>query len=488
MTRKQFSILTAGYGYRLMQKVWNQVERRTGYEISHIPDPSLFPSDMRRLRLRLEASRMYYLFDAPQKALPKADMSLFAALEGAAGPTIHNVILGDSRLSQLPYDEALDYVSAAAQRFRAILSKVSPDVVLSGYDGFQSTLLMLICRAMDIPWFALTYLPIPRGMTGFSPTNNSKGVRAFGPIDNMLIKEEAAAALSAFEKRWLTTHVPQTENSLGNILGFVPLRLVNTLDNIRSNINGTWDRYTRRSLFESAKDYVRRRRNYVLNKTIPMLDRPSLTPFAFFGFHMQPEMGIDVWAPFYSNQFHVVDCISRALPPSHRLLVKVHRIDCDNWSNTQLRWLKARPGVDIVAPGADTYEFMRRADVVFSIQGTIALESALLGRKVLTFGETMYEDLPTVTHVGSLTDLPRLVRTKLKEPSPTRLEIQQGLEKLLTRFRKGLHNNWDEDPTDSQLDAFCSHLNYLRASVQATDKGTAILRGVDRTATKRIMS
>ncbi len=470
MTGKQFSILTGGYGYRLIEKVWNEVGRRTGFEISHIPDPSLFPTDTPRRHLPVNASRMFYLFEVPQKSLPKADMSLLVELEGEAGPTIHNVILGDNLLSRLRYSEALDYISAAAHRFRDILSKAKPDVVLSGYDGFQSTLLMLVCRTMGIPWFALTYLPMPKGMMGFSPVNVSKGVRAFGPVDPESITEQAEQAIAAFERRFLATHVPESENSLSNIFRFVPLRLGNAASNLKSMINGNWDRYTRRSLLDSAKDYARRRRNYIFNKKIRMIDRPPSTPFAFFGFHMQPEMGIDVWTPFYSNQFHVIDCISRALPPSHKLLVKLHRIDSDNWSNAQLSWINAKPAVEIVSPQADTYEFMRRADLVFSIQGTIALESALLGRKVIAFGETMYEDMPTVTRVVDVTDLPRLVRKKLNEPAPTRLEIQRGLEKLLTRFRKGLYNNWQSDPADSQLDAFCTHLSFLRSFVQTSDQ------------------
>lgn len=468
MKDKTFSILTLGYGYHLIEKIWNEVARRTGYQISHIPHPSLFPSHKLQGGFSADASRMFYLFDAPQKSLPKADLNFLAELEGGEGPTIHNIILGDSQLRQLPYADTLDYISAAAHRFQDILSKAKPDVVLSGFDGFQSTLFMLVCRTMDVPWFALTYLPIPHGMTGFSTTNTSKGVRAFGPVDHSVIREQADLAISAFRKRSLVTHVPETENSLRNIFKFIPLRLRNLADNLKSTINGNWDRFTRRSPLDSAKDYVRRRRNYLFNQSIKLLCSPPRTPFVFFGFHMQPEMGIDVWAPFYSDQLHVIDCISRALPPTHRLLVKLHRIDSDNWSNAQLASIKAKPGVDIVSPNADTYEFLRRADIVFSIQGTIALESALLGRQVITFGETMYEDLPTVTRVVNLTDLPGLVRKKLKEPPLPRLDIQQGLERLITRFRKGLHNNWDNDPTDSQMGAFCTHLNSLRCFLDAS--------------------
>ena len=454
--------MTGGYGYRLIERVWSEVERRTNFELHHVPDPSLFRSN-EPAQPRFDSSRLLYLFDAPQKNLPQADIEFLTALEGSTGPTIHNVILGDARLSQLPYADALDYVSAAAHRFRQILLQVRPDVVLSGYDGYQSTLLMLVCRSLKIPWYALTYLPIPKGMMGFSPLNVCIGVRAFGPADSERIVLEAERTLDEFERRMLATYVPPSENSLSNILCFLPLRLANAVSNFKSVLNGTHDKYTRRSPMDSAEDYLRRRWNYITNKRLPMVAHPPQQSYAFFGFHMQPEMGIDVWAPFYSNQLHVVACIARALPPSHKLLVKLHRIDCDNWSTSQLRSLLDLPGVQVVSPHADTYEFLRRASLVFSIQGTIALESALLRKQVIAFGETMYEVMPNVARVINLIELPGLVRNKLRAPEPTRAEILAGLEALLAHFRSGLYNNWELNPTSTQLDDFCAHLVFLKA-------------------------
>jgi hypothetical protein len=459
---RRFSILTGGYGYGLIEKVWTAVARRTDFELHHVPDPSLFRSK-EPARPRFDSSSLLYLFDAPQKNLPRADIDFLTELEQSTGPTIHNVILGDARLSHLPYTDALDYVSAAAHRFRQILLQVKPDVVLSGYDGYQSTLLMLVCRSLKVPWYALTYLPIPKGMMGFSPLNVCNGVRAFGPVDNERIALEAERTLDGFERKMLATHVPPSENSISNIFRFLPLRLANATSSLKSVLNGTRDPYTRRSLLDSAKDYLRRRWNYFTNKSLPMVAHPPGRSFAFFGFHMQPEMGIDVWAPFYSNQLHVIACIARALPPSHTLLVKLHRIDCDNWSTSQLRSLLNLPGVQIVSPHADTYEFLRRASLVFSIQGTIALESALLKKQVIAFGETMYEVMPNVARVINLIELPALVRSRLRAPEPTRTEIRAGLEVLLARFRSGLYNNWELDPADSQLDDFCEHLVHLKA-------------------------
>lgn len=467
MTEKMFSIVTVGYGDRLFDVLWDQVAKRTDYQISHIPHPSLFPTGTQQRNGIVNSKKLFYLSDTPSQLLGKADIDYLVALEGAGGPTIHNVILGDARLSALPYREALDYVSYAAKRLEKILLEVKPQVVLSGFDGFQCTLAMLVCRKIEIPWFGLVYTPIPHGLTGFSPANNNKETRSFGPVNPGLTRELAERTLTEFENKSMSVHLPDTENSVWNILKFLPLRVKNAVAKSKSILNGQFDRYTHRTLTESVKDYLRRRWNLYTNRGLKFLKAPPAAPYVFFGFHMQPEMGIDVWAPYFSNQPYVISCISRSIPPTHKVLVKLHKIDADHWSNAELRRIEKMPGVMLVSPNANTQDFVKRADLVFSIQGTIALEAALLGRPVITFGETMYEDMPTVTRVGNLIDLPRLVRSKLKDQHPSRSEILEGAEKLLSRFSPGLYNNWDKEPTTSQLADFCVHLDQLRRYIQA---------------------
>ena len=476
MKKDSFVILTFGYGYRLIDVVWSKVEDQAGYHISHIPHPSLFPSDTVPHIGPINPHQLFYLFDSPIKELDKADCAYLSELEADKGPTINNIILGDARLSALPYAEALGYICAAAKRFREIFEEVKPTVVLGGFDGFQGTLAMLVCRKMDIPWFGLVYTPIPKGFTGFSPINNSSETRSFGKINCSVIRQLAEQTLTEFETKVLAVRLPETENTVWNVLTFLPLRTKNAIAKIKSIFSGNFDRYTHRTLTSSAKDYLRRRWNLYSNQRLEFLETPPDTPYVFFGFHMQPEMGIDVWAPFFSNQPYIINCIARSIPPSHKLLVKLHKIDADHWSNAQLRSIEKMPGVVLVSSNANTQNFLRKADIVFSIQGTIALEAALLGRPVITFGETMYEDLPTVTRVGSLIDLPLLVRTKLKDQQPSRQEILQGLEKLLFRFSPGLYNYWDNEPTASQITDFCAHLDQLRCAIQESTKRDYLFR------------
>ena len=462
MTERPFSILTVGYGHRLISVLWNKIEERANYRISHVPAPVLFPKSVMKDEFEPGRESLYYLAAKPNRNTYSADLEYLASLEGEGGPTIHNVILGDAHLSDLDYSNARDYLCEVARRLEEIFTDAKPDVVLSGFDGFVGTLSMLVCRKLNLQWFGLVYTPIPHGMTGFSATNNNFGTRSFSPPNAELTRKIAKRTIEEFEGKLLSAYSPTTENSILNIIKFLPLRFKNAKNKLAAVTSGTHDRYTQRSFFESTREYLRRRRNFITNKKVEFAATPPATPFVFFGFHMQPEMGIDVWAPYYSNQAQVVEFIARSTPPTHKVMVKLHRIDADNWSNDQLLRIEKMPGVVIVSPTANTQDFVSKAELIFSIQGTIAFEASMIGIPVITFGETMYEDMPTVTRVENLTDLPSLVRRKLKESRPARSEILAGLEKVLSRFAPGLYNNWEIDPSDEQLTNFIAHLECLR--------------------------
>lgn len=463
----KFSILTVGYGYHLIEMIWNEVVVRTGYELNHVPHPSQFPSDAKSQAIESRLASLHYLFEKPVHTLAPANLTFLAELEIAGSSTVHNVILGDERLSQLPYSDALNYVSASALRFAEIFDDVGPQVVLSGFEGFHNTIAMLVCRKFGIPWFGIVYTSIPKGLTGFSSCTDSSQTSAFGEMFPERIRVLAEDTLSEFESGRSIPYAPNTENSLRRIVQFLPTRFRNLAIKGKATISGNFDAFTHRSFKASIGDYFSRRWNYLTLRKQAWLHFPPKTPYVFFGLHMQPEMGIDVWAPYYSNQHYIIECISRSVPPTHKILVKLHKIDADRWSNAQLNCFRRLPGVALVSADADAREFIEQADLIFSIQGTIALEAALLGRQVISFGKTMYEDLPTVTRVLSIPELPALVRNKLISQAPSREEILKALEKLLSRFRPGLYNNWEQTPTEEQYKDFCSHLQYLRESIEA---------------------
>ena len=216
--------------------------------------------------------------------------------------------------------------------------------------------------------------------------------------------------------------------------------------------------YSLAGLFGEA---LRLRHNMWRLRRARLLESPPQARYAFFGLHMQPEASIDVFAHFFSNQMRVVELMARSLPPTHTLLVKLHKSDVPNYSRDFLARLKRFPGVQVVAPHANSLEFIRDADLVFAIQGTIGLEAALLGRPVIMFGDSPVKCFPSVTTFGRTIDLPQLVRAKLAEPVPQREAVIGAFASYLAPFYPASSNDWAVTPSAAQMQGYVRFFRLL---------------------------
>jgi hypothetical protein len=212
--------------------------------------------------------------------------------------------------------------------------------------------------------------------------------------------------------------------------------------------------------------------------SVRSLDTPPLDPYVFFGLHYQPESSIDVWAPFFSNQMWVIELLSRAIPPSHKLLVKIHKSDVSNYSREQLRRMCSFPGVELVRPFAETRSFIENADLVVSIQGTIGLEAALLGKPVIALGDSPIVVFPSVSRIGAIPDLAQLVRRKLAEPRPPRREILEAYGGYLAPFMPASHNDWTAAVSDQAIEGYVTLFRTLRLHVE----GAKTVRSLEPTS------
>jgi hypothetical protein len=134
-----------------------------------------------------------------------------------------------------------------------------------------------------------------------------------------------------------------------------------------------------------------------------------------------------------------------------------------NYSPAQLARLNSVPGAELVSPYADAYEFIQKAELVFAIQGTIALEAALLGKPVILFGDSPVKDFPSAATMGRTTDLPALVRQKLSERAPARARIIDAFASYLAPFYPASGNDWSVRPTDVQIDDYVQLIELLKS-------------------------
>jgi hypothetical protein len=339
-------------------------------------------------------------------------------------------------------------------------------MVIGDFDALHAGIALAVARHMNIPWYALNFSVLPPGLAclckDMSPDLREQVVA--GSPSSAWVE----TLLKKFEDRSVRApaYIAPRPLSLMGELKKLPARFAAVRRTMRSA------RYREgRQFTEAATDYsvVAAVRNLLRARSarkalakVRTLDAPPQTPYVFFGLHMQPESSVDVWAPFFSNQMWVIELLSRAIPPSHKLLVKIHKSDVANYSREQLRYMSSFPGVEIVRPFADSRAFLEAADLVVGIQGTIGLEAALLGIPVIMLGRSPVTLFPSASRIGEITDLPKLVRKKLAEKRPERSEIIDAYVSYLSPFMPASHNDWTVEETAEELDAYVEFYGNLK--------------------------
>ena len=460
-----FHITTVGWDHTLVEGLCDRIAERSANRFSHIMHPRYMRSEWHG---RLDRPDVYFLREDVRQPMPEADRELLVSLERDGVPTVHNMIMGDRIVSRLEYEDALRYATFLARQMIELFASIKPSVVIGGFDAIHGGIALAVARRMGIPWFALNFTTIPSGLAGFcermSPAAGVRlNVRSPGELRSL-----AEGSLQRFESRSIqaAAYVAPPPLSPTAQVAKLPARFAALRRTIRKSHMRDVFRYTEERSGHSVLAAARRLRRTAASRAavarIRTVPAPPTTPYILFGLHMQPESSIDVWAPFFSNQMWVIELLARSIPPTHRLLVKIHKSDIANHSREQLDRMRALPGVELVAPFVDTREFIERADLLILIQGTMGLEAALLGKPVIMLGESPVARFPSVSQAGAITELPALVRRKLAERPPSRTAIVEAFGDYLASFLPASSNNWTISRDAKEIDGYVKLFQALK--------------------------
>jgi hypothetical protein len=462
-----FPILTVGMNSNLIRQLWDRISIAGGHDFSHLVHPNY---DSRSWGGGARAGDQIYFFtDGIRVPLAKTDATLLSSLETEGGPTIHNMVLSDSIVSKLPYEDALAHATFLALRLEEVFTLAKPAAIIGAFDGLHGSIGYAVAKRLRIPWFAMRFSPLPKAHVALCSDLSPGSVVSLEPGRHKRLGVFAEQLLEDFEKRRVqaTAFIPPNLLSARFILRQIPVQVGTFGRMLLRRKQRRFLRYTETAGSHSIRTRVQKgfrlRKNLFFLRRRALLSAPPMCQFAFFGLHMQPESSIDVWSPFFSNQTRVVELLARSLPPTHKLLVKLHKSDVPNYSPAYLEALERFPGVELVSPYADTHELIRKASLVVSIQGTMGLEAALLGKPVIMFGNLLAGLFPSVSIVGKTIDLPALVRAKLTEAAPSRSDILGALARFLEPFYRASTNDWTQVPADSEIDGYVSLFNLLRS-------------------------
>jgi hypothetical protein len=459
----EFHVVTVGWGRQLIDGLWADIAVRSQARFSHVVHPAVSAAEWKGAR----TAGIRFFREAVWSGLPAADTALLASLERDGVPTIHNMILGDRVVSRLPYEDARRYATFIAGRLLTLFGEMRPSVVIGGFDSLHSGLALAVSRRLGIPWRALHFSVLPPGLACFCDGMNPAARVTMAPRPREELRTMARSALAEFEDRKLraAAYIAPARSPVRSF-AMLPQRAGSLLRTLRRSRERDFARFTdpapRYDAIAALRSLRRLgRANRALDE-VETLATPPAAPFVLFALHMQPESSIDVWAPFFSNQMWVVELLSRSIPASHRLLVKIHKSDVSNHDRPALERMRMFPGVELVRPFVDSREFVEKADLVVAIQGTIGLEAALLGKPVIMLGESPVTVFPTAVRAGALAELPGLVRSQIARPRASRGQVEEAFADYLAPFMPAGSNHWGKPKSEAELEGFARMFDALR--------------------------
>lgn len=116
--------------------------------------------------------------------------------------------------------------------------------------------------------------------------------------------------------------------------------------------------------------------------------------YAFFPLHTEPEVSLLVYGRPYVNQIEIIRMLAMSLPVDMVLVVKEHPWMVGKRSLSAYKKMLDIPRVRFVDPKLEARTLVQSAQLVAVVTGSVALEAAMLGKPVITFGDCPYNLLP----------------------------------------------------------------------------------------------
>lgn len=361
-------------------------------------------------------------------------------------PTINSIIFMDQNLRHAPYADALAYLAECAIKIRSFLEEHDIRLISSGRDTALQMISMLVCKRLGIFWGCVTRVKLPKEWFGFSPTHQGDEFFKLRPVEKRDYE---------FAEKWLEQFrsdpsvkplAKQKFNGFQKIFKHFGLLSEIFLSRLQHRIKaGPYRKIPGPNFLWQIKNYIKTLRNYCYYRYLMKFYKPIDEPFILYGLHRQPESSIDVRGAFFDEQLTLIKQITRSIPVTHKLYVKVHFSDVIGQSPEFYKTLMNFPSVKLIDPDVDSRDLIRRASVIVTNVGAMGQEGGYWGRPVIAMSKMFWCDLPSVKYCGTPAELPDIIRNFIDSPPS---DDYDGIVKAIAGY---IANNVSCDPCQAWL-------------------------------------
>jgi hypothetical protein len=351
---------------------------------------------------------------------------------------LDRVIMNGQLVREYPYDtpslsheDMLRYLQVNAKTILAFLEKERPDSIVFGLVGSAtSSMLYHVAKKKGIQTINIDFARIGNRIS-FSEEDGtlSWGQKRFHEISDGRSsdkREDAKKFLEEFRNApapYDLATLPEAYAKTGRLVALRFLQPKRLLWSIPWHIKTFFadlkkiknEDYTDIFIWWSLWDKFKRKSRTILGYTDLYSKADMECRFAYYPLHIEPEIALMRYAPYYTNQLEVIRAIAHALPIDMLLYVKEHPGMVGYRTRSYYKEMLKIPNVRLLNPHTPGGELSKHGAITVTVTSTAAWEALILKRPVITFGDVFFNDIPGVKRCRGFEELPYLIKEQLEE-------------------------------------------------------------------------
>ena len=327
------------------------------------------------------------------------------------------------------FNQNLNFVELSYKKVINIIESFKPDLIIDIEDGeFFRTVINEVSFKKQIPYITIDY---PR-FEGYKIPTYCLGVKTEDYLKEeynrclQMSKEELTDEYNYILDMKNKSSIMSKEFKNTITSQYKPNRILPTLKYLVGKIFYFWNVYiTNGNIKKTQKEnifYANPIKHFLFYAKVEWKKQFLMRPnkyfeapeenedYVYMPLHLIPESTTFVKAPFYINELHIIEQVSKSLPIGWKLYVKEHQAMLGERSYDFYKRVKKFPNVKLVQLNyyKDPKPWIEKAKGVITITGTGAYESAMLGKKAIIFGDVPFNLIEGITKIRSYDELPKL--------------------------------------------------------------------------------
>ncbi|WP_157766049.1 capsular polysaccharide export protein, LipB/KpsS family [Aquimarina aggregata] len=312
---------------------------------------------------------------------------------------IEEAIVSDRQVSFFK-KKGIEYFYYYNSKIKEILDEVKPNIVFGEATAFHELLTIGNCKEQNILFLNPVTCRYPVGRFSFYKYDTLDPFSGSGEI---LEREEAIEIIDVIVNKTIRP------DYMKNIAKSKREKSLDKIKKIASYYKG--DKYNIPNPFIKLNLEKEKKRNIEKWDLSSYSRVEKDSKFAIlYPLQMQPEANLDVWGRKYKDQSKLIRSISETIPDDAILFIKPNPKSNYELNKDLLRVVSNCKNIRALHHSVSMEHAFNNSDLIITVTGTVAIESVLANKPVVTLVETINNEAKNCKFINSLEHLNEIIK------------------------------------------------------------------------------